>query len=150
MTQKVFKGDLVQVGEMPAYMAHFDGNCKAIVLYTYAEVYGGSVRHAESEGANMTQKFFKGDLVHVGEMPVYMDHFEGNCKAIVLYTYAEEYGGGAKEEKQYCLHILPRGGEVSWYEEKQLTLVEADRLDLLPKSSIHRKVWEAKKARDSK
>lgn len=96
----------------------------------------------------MTQKYFKGDLVQVGEMPSYMDHFDGNCKAIVLYTYAEAYGGGAREEKQYCLHILRRG-EVSWYEEGQLTLIEPDRFDLLPKRSVHRKVWEAKKAREA-
>ena len=95
----------------------------------------------------MTQKYFKGDLVQVGEMPIYMNHFDGNCKAIVLYTYAEAYGGGAREEKQYCLHILQRG-EVAWYEEDQLTLIEPDRFDLLPKSSVHRCVWEAKKARE--
>jgi hypothetical protein len=95
----------------------------------------------------MTQKFFKGDLVQIGEMPSYMSHFDGNCKAIVLYTYAESYGGGARESKQYCLHLLPRGGESSWYEEDQLTLVEPDRFDLLPKSNMHRKVWEAKNAR---
>lgn len=97
----------------------------------------------------MTQKFFKGDLVQVGEMPKYMDHFQGNCKAIVLYTYAEAYGNSSvqKADKKYCLHIL-RYGEVSWYEESQLTLIESDRFDLLPNNSVHRKVWEAKKARE--
>lgn len=99
----------------------------------------------------MTQKFFKGDLVQVGEMPAYMAHFDGNCKAIVLYTYAEAYGGPVRRsDKLYCLHILPRGGEVSWYQENQLILIEPDRFDLLPKRNVHRKVWEAKKARDSK
>ena len=98
----------------------------------------------------MTQKFFKGDLVQVGEMPIYMSHFDGNCKAIVLYTYEEQYGrSGAQSDKEYSLFILKKGdqGEVSWYHENQLTLIEPERFDLLPKSNVHRKVWEAKTAR---
>jgi hypothetical protein len=98
----------------------------------------------------MTQKFFKGDLVQVGEMPISMSHFTGNCQAIVLYTYAEQYGrSGSNPHKDYSLFILKRGdrGEVAWYHEDQLTLIEADRLDLLPASNVHRKVWEAKKQR---
>ena len=98
----------------------------------------------------MTQKFFKGDLVQVGEMPIYMSHFEGNCEAIVLYTYAEQYGWGeATSDKEYSLFILKRGerGEVSWYHEDQLTLIAPDRFDLLPAGNVHRKVWEAKQQR---
>ena len=97
----------------------------------------------------MTQKFFKGDLVKVGDMPSFMDHFPGNCKAIVIASGAEEYDGNPKE---YILHILKGNerGEHSWYEENQLTLIEPDRLDLLPKSSVHRKIYEAKKKRDGK
>lgn len=98
----------------------------------------------------MAQKFFKGDLVQVGEMPEYMSHFMGNCKAIVIHTYNEVHGGGARFDKQYCLHLLPRGGESSWYEESQLTLIEPDRLDLLPKGNVHRKAYEAKQQRDNK
>jgi len=94
------------------------------------------------------QKFFKGDLVQVGEMPIYMRHFDGNCKAIVLYTYEELYGRSGDKRQQYSLHLLPSRGEVSWYEEDQLTLIEPERFDLLPKSSVHRKVWEANKARN--
>ncbi len=99
----------------------------------------------------MTQKFFKGDLVQVGEMPPYMSHFAGNCKAVVLYTYAEHYGGAGMHEKQYALHILKRGdaGYSAWYSEDQLTLIEADRFDLLPKSNVDRKIWEAKKQREA-
>ena len=98
----------------------------------------------------MTQKFFKGDLGEVGDMPFHMSHFPSNCKAIVLYTYAEKYGGGGKEEKLYSLFIIDRKGrgESSWFHEYQLTLIEPDRFDLLPKQNVHRKVWEAKKARE--
>ena len=95
----------------------------------------------------MTQKFFKGDLVQVGEMPKSMSHFEGNCQAIVMGTYAEQYGRDERGEHQYTLFILKRKGESSWYDESQLTLIEPDRFDLLPKSHYVRKVWEAKKAR---
>lgn len=101
----------------------------------------------------MTQKFFKGDLVQVGEMPTMMSHFTGNCQAIVIYTYTEQYGrSGANSDKEYSLFILKRGdrGEVSWYHEDQLTLIESDRLDLLPASNVHRKVWEAKQQRKEK
>lgn len=94
----------------------------------------------------MTQKFFKGDLVQLGGMPLSMSHFAGNCKAIVIGTYAEQYGGGASREKEYTLFILAHGdkGEASWYHENQLTLIEPDRFDLLPKTNVHRKVWESK------
>ena len=98
----------------------------------------------------MTQKFFKGDLVQVGEMPLYMSHFYGNCKAIVIATYTEQHGrSGPDSDKEYTLFILKKGGrgEVSWYYEDQLTLIEPDRFDLLPVGNVHRKVWEAKNAR---
>ena len=91
----------------------------------------------------MTQKFFKGDLVEVGNMPPNMRHFMGNCKAIVLYTYAERCGPGKNSEKSYCLHIIKDRNDHAWYYEDQLTLVEPERFDLLPKSHIDRKVWDA-------
>ena len=98
----------------------------------------------------MTQKFFKGDLVQVGDMPLSMRHFTGNCQAIVLYTYTEQYGrSGSDPDKSYSLFILKKGdrGEVAWYHEDQLTLIEQDRFDLLPANNVHRKVWEAKQNR---
>jgi len=97
----------------------------------------------------MTQKFFKGDLVQVGEMPLSMSHFDGNCKAIVIATYTEQHGRTQNSDKDYTLFILKQGGrgEVSWYHENQLTLIEPDRFDLLPATNVHRKTWEAKNAR---
>lgn len=96
----------------------------------------------------MTQKFFKGDLVQVGDMPLSMRHFTGNCQAIVLYTYTEQHGrSGANPDKYYSLFLLKEGNEVSWYHEDQLTLIEQDRFDLLPANNVHRKVWEAKQNR---
>jgi hypothetical protein len=98
----------------------------------------------------MTQKFFKGDLVWVGDMPMSMSHFSNNCKAIVIHSGKEAYDSSSA--KDYSLYILKKGetGECSWYHENQLTLIEPDRLDLLPKSNLHRQVYEAKKKRDKK
>ena len=98
----------------------------------------------------MVQKYFKGDLVQLGEMPITMKHFPANCQAVVLYTYKEQFGGGRKEEKDYGLYILPNKGETAWYHEEQLTFIESDRFDLLPKGNAHRQVWEAKQQRDNK
>lgn len=98
----------------------------------------------------MTQKFFKGDLVQVGEMPESMSHFSGNCQAIVMGTYAEQYGGSQRSEHHYTLFILKKEGASSWYNENQLTLIEPDRFDLLPENHYSRKVWEAKQLRDKK
>ena len=100
----------------------------------------------------MTQQFFKGDLVYIaGDLGPTMTHFPKGIDAIVLYSYNEHYGerGGRPE---YCLFtlgdkFLGEFGESSWYHENQLTFKEADRFDLLPKSHIDRKNFEAKRAR---
>jgi len=80
------------------------------------------------------QKYNKGDHVQVAkDLGPMMSHFESDCEAIVMYTYSEEYGGG--DIDSYCIHI--KGcGQVSWYHEPQLELIEANRLDLLEQ-------WEA-------
>jgi hypothetical protein len=98
----------------------------------------------------MSQKFFNGDHVFIGDMPSYMSHFENNCEAIVMYTYAEKYGSGKNNSKEYCVYLLPNRGEVSWYKESQLKLFGTDRFDLLPKNHIARINWENKQARDAK
>lgn len=82
----------------------------------------------------MTQKFHKGDHVRVADdLGPSMSHFESGCEAIVIGSYADQYGG--QNHRSYTLHLKGQG-EVSWYEEPQLTLLEADRLDLLAQ-------WEA-------
>ena len=98
----------------------------------------------------MTQKFFKGDLVKIADdLGRSMSHFPKGCEAVVIATYAELYSGGSSDGTEYVLHILNEG-ENSWYKEHQLTLIEPDRFDKLPESSIHRKVWDAKQKRDVK
>lgn len=97
----------------------------------------------------MTQKFFRGDLVRIADDLGYsMSHFDKGCDAVVMYTYAEQYDGGRRNEKQYCLYILPNGGESSWYDEEQLTLVSPnDGWKKLPKNHIFRRNEEARNAR---
>jgi len=97
----------------------------------------------------MSQKFFLGDRVRIAkDLGASMSHFESDCEAIVMYSYAEQYDGSAKNVDKFSLYILPNRGETSWYYADQLTLIEPDRLDLLPKSHIARKNSEAKQARD--
>lgn len=98
----------------------------------------------------MKQKYFLGDHVYIGDMPKSMSHFKHHCEAIVMYTYAEKYHDwDDRNRKQYCVYLLPKGGEVSWYDEDQLKLLGSDRFDLLPKKHIARVNWESKKERNN-
>lgn len=75
------------------------------------------------------QKFQKGDYVRVAkDLGSSMSHFPSDCNAIVIGSYADQFGG--KDIKSYTLFLENRG-ESSWYEEWQLELIEASRLDLL-------------------
>ena len=69
-----------------------------------------------------------------------MRHFSGNGKeAIVVASYKQQYGGGAREEKQYTLLILGEGAphSSSWYNESNIEKLVSPRciehLDLLEK-----------------
>lgn len=75
------------------------------------------------------QKFQKGDLVHIAaDLGASMSHFTADVDAIVIGSYADQYGGN--NTKDYTLHLKSKG-QVSWYYETQLTLLERNRLDLL-------------------
>lgn len=75
------------------------------------------------------QKFHKGDWVRVAkDLGPFMIHFTADCEAIVIGSYADQYGGN--NTKSYTLHLKDRG-ECSWYEEQQLTMIESGRLDKL-------------------
>ncbi len=75
------------------------------------------------------QKFAKGDLIQIAkDLGPCMRHFTADCRGIVVGTYAQQYGGN--NIKAYTIY-LEGHGEVSWYEEHQLTLLEAGRSDLL-------------------
>ena len=87
------------------------------------------------------QKFHKGDWVQVAKnLGSHMSHFTADCEAIVIGSYADQYGG--ENSKSYTLH-LKGCGETSWYKEQQLTLMEGGRLDKL-------KHWEDEKEAECK
>lgn len=75
------------------------------------------------------QKFTKGDLVRIARgLGPSMSHFQSNSEAVVIGSYADQYGGG--DVDNYTLH-LKGGGRCSWYKGHQLTLIERGRLDIL-------------------
>jgi len=80
------------------------------------------------------QKFHKGDLVHVAKnLGPYMSHFTSDVDAIVIGSYSDQFGGN--DTSSYTLY-LKDAGESSWYEERQLSLIDHNRMDIL-------KQWEA-------
>lgn len=77
----------------------------------------------------MKQEFQKGDHVQVAkDLGPSMSHFTGDCEAIVIGSYRDQYGGS--DTNSYTLHLKGRG-RTSWYYGQQLTLIERDRNDLL-------------------
>ena len=89
----------------------------------------------------VNQAFYKGDLVRIADdLGPSMRHFEGGCDAIVIGSYADQYGGTDRDN--YTLHLKGRG-TVSWYYAHQLTLIERGRGDLLAQ-------WEREEAEEDK
>jgi hypothetical protein len=80
--------------------------------------------------AKPKQKFPRGSIVKVGNMPSYMSHFTSNFIGVVVGTYATQYGGD--DYKSYTLLILDKNlnyEEVtSWYKEDQIELISDDTL----------------------
>ena len=84
------------------------------------------------------QKFKKGDYVHVAkDLGPMMSHFKKDCDAIVMYSYAEKYGGDKEQDHEYCIYVKGEG-ETSWYHDSNLKLIKRNQMPLLAK-------WEAKK-----
>ena len=81
------------------------------------------------------QKFNKGDKVKVtDDLGPHMSHFQSGMEAIVIGSYKDQFGGS--NTKSYTIHIQGQG-EISWYYEHQLTLIEKgcyDELDNWEKS----------------
>ena len=78
------------------------------------------------------QKFKRGDVVHIAsDLGKSMSHFEKDKDVIILYSYAEQYGGG--NTKSYSVLFPDNGNEVSWYEEHQLTFLRYGGEELIAK-----------------
>ncbi|MBW1799590.1 MAG: hypothetical protein JRJ85_02565 [Deltaproteobacteria bacterium] len=77
------------------------------------------------------QKFIIGDHVMIAkDLGPHMGHFPGDCEAIVMYSYDDNFGGG--DTDSYSLWLRDHG-HISWYHEDQLTLIEHNRGDLQAK-----------------
>jgi hypothetical protein len=59
-----------------------------------------------------------------------MSHFPHSTDAIVMYTYADRYGGNDRDNM--CLFVNGHG-ETSWYKPCNIELIDNDRKDLLDK-----------------
>ncbi len=82
------------------------------------------------------QRFNRGDWVKVADdLGPGMRHFTAGCEAIVIGSYADQYGGN--DHGSYTLHLKGEG-QCSWYYGTQLTLLEVGREDKLAE-------WEAEK-----
>lgn len=96
------------------------------------------------------QKFFRGDLVQIADdLGASMRHFKKGCQAIVIGSYAELCHDDNNVDN-YQIYLLPKGGESAWYHTHQLSLIEPNRYDLLPKNNRTRLNWKAQQARDAK
>lgn len=83
--------------------------------------YRESMRRVASTPAPKNQKFPNGSRVRIADnLGPYMSHFKSGVNATVVHTYAHAYGGS--DVKSYCLDV-DGYGEVSWYEEHQLTAI---------------------------
>lgn len=81
--------------------------------------YAVGLEQVKTRPAPKGQKFPLGSRVRIADdLGPHMEHFESGKNATVMYTYAHAYGG--TDVKSYCLDI-DGVGEVSWYEEYQLT-----------------------------
>lgn len=75
------------------------------------------------------ERFHRGDWVRVAkDLGPSMRHFTADCDAIVIGSYADQYGG--KDHDSYTLHLEGRG-QSSWYYGSQLTMIERNRPDKL-------------------
>ena len=77
------------------------------------------------------QKFNKGDVVKIGDLPMSMSHFPSGILAMIEGSYHDIYHRGAKDD--YALVLLENmkegiwretsGTRISWYPESALSLV---------------------------
>jgi hypothetical protein len=86
------------------------------------EMYKRGLENVNNNTEPKGQKFPCGSRVRItDDLGRFMSHFESGCDATVRYTYAHAYGGDNVES--YCLDV-DGYGEVAWYEEQQLTLID--------------------------
>lgn len=68
------------------------------------------------------QKFQRGDVVRIAkDLGSSMAHFENDQDAIVMGSYADQYGGDNVDD--WTVMLSRTGGETSWYHTRQLALL---------------------------
>jgi hypothetical protein len=98
------------------------------------------IKAYRASSAYALQKFHKGDWVRVAkDLGSTMSHFESDCEAIVIGSYADQYPGFDSENTHDFTIFIKGRGQVSWYGGNQLILIETGRIDLLEQ-------WESEKA----
>jgi hypothetical protein len=79
---------------------------------------GGEELNAESSD----QKFKRGDVIQIADdLGTSMSHFRAACEAIVIGSYADQFGGSDSES--FTLMYTDDGEQCSWYYGRQLTFV---------------------------
>lgn len=74
---------------------------------------------------NSHQKFPIGAHVKVSEnLGSSMSHFRKGFEATVKYTYSQKFGGNHNYESYCLIPIDQPENSLSWYYERQLTLIE--------------------------
>ncbi len=69
-----------------------------------------------------SQQFHRGDVVHIAaDLGPTMSHFTSDVDAIVMYSYAERYGGS--DVGSYSVMFCDDGSECAWYHPHQFTLL---------------------------
>lgn len=87
------------------------------------------------------QKFKRGDVVHIAaDLGQSMSHFEKDKDAVVMGSYAEQFGGD--DTKSYTLMFFQGNGS-SWYEEHQLTFLRHGGEEII--NEINKKAEEREK-----
>lgn len=82
----------------------------------------------------MSQKFYVCDYVRIAkDLGSSMSHFENDQDAVVIDYCAGYKPGGWQDD--YGLYLRGKG-EVWWYDESQLTLIEGDGKEILKKWTI--------------
>ncbi len=90
-------------------------------LATAQGIHASGLKNVEETPEPSGQKFPNGSRVRIADdLGQSMSHFESGKDATICYTYAHAYGGD--NCKIYCLDI-DGVGEVSWYNESQLTAI---------------------------
>lgn len=80
------------------------------------------------------QQFHMSDHVRIAEDKGYED--ARGCEAIVIGSYNDQFSwASCRDRATYTLHVKDHG-QISWFDEEILTLIEHDRTDLL-------REWEA-------